>query len=248
MSGSSFRNKVLYYVLHAGVTIDEVNILRRSLINGNPEDLINPFVTVYTISATTSAHTSISNNATTIDEGESYTATVTAQTDYSARVTVTMGGTDITSSAYSNGVISIASVTGNLVITVTETYTGNLFDPAAATLSARINSGGNAVSAASGQLVTDFIPVTNTETIHLLSDKTQNTNTYTGMIAYYNSSKTYLSQAAKGQSIWSNWDSDMLEGYARAANDTSTSNPDIVYCRLCIAYNDINNIEIRKNN
>ena len=113
-------------------------------------------------------------------------------------------------------------------------------------LSARINSSGNAVSAASGQLVTDFIPVTNTETIHLLSDKTQNTNTYTGMIAYYNSSKTYLSQAAKGQSVWTNWDSDKLEGYARAANDTSTSNPDIAYCRLCIAYNDINNIEIHK--
>ena len=155
-----------------------------------------------------------------------------------------LGGTDITSSAYSNGVISIANVTGNLVITVTETYTGELFDASAATLSARINSGGNAVSAASGQLVTDFIPVTNTETIHLLSDKTQNTNTYTGMIAYYNSSKTYLSQAAKGQSIWSNWDSDMLEGYARAANGTSTSNPDIAYCRLCIAYTDINNIKI----
>ena len=248
LSGTSFRDKVLYYVLRAGVTIDEVNALRRGLINGTPEDIVNPFAQVYTITATTSAHTSISNSATTINEGESYTANISADTDYQANVTVTMGGTDITSTAYSNGTVSIASVTGNLVITVTETYTGNLFDPSAAALSMRINSSGNAVSAASGQLVTDFIPVTNTETIHLLSDKTQNTNTYTGMIAYYNSSKTYLSQAAKGQSVWSNWDSDMLEGYARAANNTSTSNPDIAYCRLCIAYTDINNIEIRKNN
>ena len=246
LSGTSFRDKVLYYVLQAGVTIDEVNALRRGLINGTPEDIVNPFTQVYTITATTSAHTSISNSATTINEGESYTANISADTDYQANVTITMGGTDITSTAYSNGTVSIASVTGNLVITVTETYTGNLFDPAAAMLSARINSSGNAVSAASGQLVTDFIPVTNTETIHLLSDKTQNTNTYTGMIAYYNSSKTYLSQAAKGQSVWTNWDSDKLEGYARAANDTSTSNPDIAYCRLCIAYNDINNIEIHK--
>ena len=246
LSGSSFRDKVLYYVLHAGVTIDEVNLLRRSLINGNPADLINPFAQVYTITATTSAHTSISNSATTINEGESYTANISADTDYQANVTVTMGGNDITSTAYNNGVISIASVTGNLVITVTETYTGNLFDASAATLSARINSGGNAVSAASGQLVTDFIPVTNTETIHMLSDKTQSTNAYTGMIAFYNSSKTYLSQAAKDTSVWTNWDSNMLEGYARAANGASTSNPNIAYCRLCIAYTDIGNIEIRK--
>lgn len=246
LNGSTFRDKVLYYMLQAGVTIDEVNALRQNLIDGNPETIINPFTQVYTITASTSAHTSISNNATTINENESYTANITADTDYQANVTVTMGGTDITSTAYSNGVISIASVTGNLVITVTETYTGNLFDSSAAALSTRINSSGNAVSAASGQLVTDFIPVTNPDTIHLISDKTQDTNTYTGTIAYYDSNKTYLSQAAKSTAAWSNWNNDKTEGYAQAANHTPWDNPNIAYCRLCIAYTDINNIEIHK--
>ena len=38
-------------------------------------------------------------------------------------VTVTMGGTDITSTAYTaaNGVIYIANVTGNIVVTATAT-------------------------------------------------------------------------------------------------------------------------------
>ena len=59
-----------------------------------------------------------SNNSTGVDDGASYTATLTAGSGYSEVVaTVTMGGTDITSTAYNNGVISIASVTGNVVIT-----------------------------------------------------------------------------------------------------------------------------------
>ena len=59
-----------------------------------------------------------SNNSTGVDDGASYTATLTAGAGYSAVVaTVTMGGTDVTSTAYNNGVVSIASVTGNVVIT-----------------------------------------------------------------------------------------------------------------------------------
>lgn len=63
-----------------------------------------------------------SNDATSTTEGESYSATITASTGYimtGASVSITMGGVDITSSAYSNGSISIAEVTGSLVITIT---------------------------------------------------------------------------------------------------------------------------------
>lgn len=64
-----------------------------------------------------------SNTATTIYGGESYSATLTASySDYIiTTVTVTMGGTDITSTAYSSGTISIANVTGNIVITAVAT-------------------------------------------------------------------------------------------------------------------------------
>ena len=60
-----------------------------------------------------------SNNATAkVAEGGSYTATITPVEGYVIdTVKVTMGGTDITASAYSNGVVSISNVTGNIVIT-----------------------------------------------------------------------------------------------------------------------------------
>lgn len=61
-----------------------------------------------------------SNNATSIAENASYNAVITANSNYRIKtVTVTMGGTDITNTAYSNGRINISSVTGNVVITVT---------------------------------------------------------------------------------------------------------------------------------
>lgn len=61
-----------------------------------------------------------SNSATRIAEGEQYAATLTADEGYAiASVTVTMGGVDVTSTAYSNGVITIASVNGDISITAT---------------------------------------------------------------------------------------------------------------------------------
>lgn len=63
-----------------------------------------------------------SNTAASVTEGGSYSGTITASAGYTltgATVSITMGGTDITGTAYSNGTISIASVTGALVITVT---------------------------------------------------------------------------------------------------------------------------------
>ena len=63
-------------------------------------------------------HCSTSNSATTVDKNASYSATLTAEEDYTiTSVTVMMGGVDITSTAYSAGVISIAEVTGAIVIT-----------------------------------------------------------------------------------------------------------------------------------
>lgn len=59
-----------------------------------------------------------SNNAGSVEAGSSYNATISPSSGYVIdTVTVTMGSTDITSTAYSDGVISIANVTGNIVIT-----------------------------------------------------------------------------------------------------------------------------------
>lgn len=78
-------------------------------------------VTTYTITNTLTNATN-SNSAASVEEGASYSATITANEGYElGEVTVTMGGTDISASAVSGGTITIASVTGNIVITATAT-------------------------------------------------------------------------------------------------------------------------------
>ena len=73
----------------------------------------------YTVTNTLSNATN-NNSATQVNENTSYIAKITANTGYELNsVTVTMGGTDITSSCYSNGNINITNVTGNIVITAT---------------------------------------------------------------------------------------------------------------------------------
>lgn len=64
-----------------------------------------------------------SNNSTaSVEENASYTATLTAASGYELdTVTVTMGGTDVTSTVYANGVVTISAVTGNVVITAKAT-------------------------------------------------------------------------------------------------------------------------------
>lgn len=84
------------------------------------EDTPTPTVE-YTVTNTLTNVTN-SNNATKVNAGEAYSATLTADTGYTlGTVEVTMGGTDITSTAYDAGTITIASVTGNIVITATAT-------------------------------------------------------------------------------------------------------------------------------
>ena len=72
----------------------------------------------------TLTHVSNSNTATTAYKGGSYTGTLTADEGYNiTSVTVTMGGADITATAYNsdNGKITITNVTGAIVITATAT-------------------------------------------------------------------------------------------------------------------------------
>lgn len=63
-----------------------------------------------------------SNAATRVTQGGSYSATLTATSGYTINsVVVTMGGNDVTGTVYSSGTISIANVTGNIVITAVAT-------------------------------------------------------------------------------------------------------------------------------
>ena len=76
--------------------------------------------TVYRSIINSLTHVTSSNAAVSVEDGTAYTATLTAESGYTmGTVVVKMGGTDITSTAYtaSSGVISIAEVTGDVTIT-----------------------------------------------------------------------------------------------------------------------------------
>lgn len=76
-------------------------------------------VETYTVSNNLS-NAANSNGAATVLAGSAYSAVITPNDGYDLdTVTVTMGGTDITATAYGSGVVTIAQVTGNIVITVT---------------------------------------------------------------------------------------------------------------------------------
>lgn len=80
--------------------------------------------TVYRSITNSLTHVTSSNAAISIEDGAAYTATLTAESGYTlGEVTVKMGEIDVTSTAYNadTGVISIAAVTGNVVITAKAT-------------------------------------------------------------------------------------------------------------------------------
>lgn len=114
-----------------------VPILRQGLYGADQETAIAALETALGGEAPVQTYTirnvltnvTTSNDATAAVQGAAYTATLTPASGMELQtVTVTMGGLDVTSTVYSNGAISIPSVTGDIVITATaeaviETYT-----------------------------------------------------------------------------------------------------------------------------
>lgn len=93
----------------------------KNAISDTTENCIIYFMadTEYTVTNTLT-HATNSNTDVNVYRNSHYTATIEAETGYTlASVTVTMGGTDITSDVYDDGVIDIPKVTGDLVITAT---------------------------------------------------------------------------------------------------------------------------------
>lgn len=142
----------------------------------------------------------ISNSAKTVVEGESYSATITANDGYElSSVKVTMGGTDISASAVSGGNISIAEVTGNIVITavaeeivvevvnqipLSTDANGNLFNGGQGWKTGYRLGGDGTEKALSGIEVTGFIPISYGDTIYMKNI----TDDGTHIMGVYNSS------------------------------------------------------------
>lgn len=83
-----------------------------------------------------------SNTATSVAEGAAYTTTLTPTGTFKklGTITVTMGGTDISSTAVSGSTVTIASVTGDIAITCAAVIT-NLIDTIGISADTRLSTG-----------------------------------------------------------------------------------------------------------
>lgn len=119
-TGENDNEKVTAWAVANGITTAEINAFRATMISGDVGEVVVP-PQEYTITNTLTGCTS-SNAETTVTEGDAYYATITASSGYvmtGATVQVKMGGTDVTDLYYSDGVISIPDVSGNIEITIT---------------------------------------------------------------------------------------------------------------------------------
>lgn len=170
-------------------------------------------LTVYHSISNALTNATTSNAQTSIADGEGYTATISAASGYTLdSVTVTMGGVDITSTAYSNGTITIAAVTGNVTITAVASMPRTNMLPLATesdgtsiypTVSHsglttigyaegyRIGSAGTE-SAATGKFVTGFIPVVKGNIVTFEGMSINGTAQDNNYIAFYDSSHRTL--------------------------------------------------------
>lgn len=113
------RNAVYTSDQSANITALEAELASSGESDDSGDDSGNTDAVTYTITNAL-ANVTTSNAVTSVAEKAVYTATLTAADGYNLdTVTVTMGGVDITSTAYSGGAVTIASVTGDVVITAT---------------------------------------------------------------------------------------------------------------------------------
>lgn len=119
------------YAFGYGADIDRVVVYKDAAVYG----------VSYNLTKVTS-----SNAASSVVEGNAFTATLTPTSGATiTEVVVTMGGVNITETAYAGGVISIGNVTGDIVITATaviqKSYT-NIIDEVGTIDNVRLRSGG----------------------------------------------------------------------------------------------------------
>ena len=156
-----------------------------------------------------------SNSAISAPHGDSYQTTITANAGYELEsVTVTMGGVDITAQAVSGGSISIAGVTGDIVITavakeavVVPSYT-NLLPLAVDTDGSPYNGGkgyksgykmstssGNE-SATTGAYCSGFMPVSSIYDAIRVKNVTLSSAANVNNFTFYDASKTKVGNNA----------------------------------------------------
>lgn len=119
MDYCSKEGKILYAIYYPDEEL--VTTVVSDVDDDTPDDPTPPITVTHTVTQNLTNVTSNFSDAT-VNEGATLTITLTPEETYTlGTVTVTMGGTNITSSAYDAGVVTIASVTGDIVITAEAT-------------------------------------------------------------------------------------------------------------------------------
>lgn len=181
----SFRNRWVSFVIFCGISVDKINAFRVACIDGTPDTIT--VIPTYTVTKNGN-NVTFDNQIAEVQENQPYSVGVTANSGYTIdSVTITMGGTDV-SGYYSDGTISIPSVTGNIVINVTavEIVRENLFNESEATLNARIRNVGGIGTDVLGRVVTNPINIENLSTLEIegITLVASNDNTYVGYALY----------------------------------------------------------------
>lgn len=150
--------KVTYKSGETVITADNLNAIQDELIR--VAGLLGKDIT-HSVTQTLQ-NVSSSNAATTVADGSSYDTVITANDGYAiSSVTVTMGGIDITATAWDagTGTISISAVTGDIVITASAASAATLdTSPAIAKTGYSLNSTGGEI-ATDGGCYTSFYPL-----------------------------------------------------------------------------------------
>lgn len=162
-------------IIVSGNLADGTYSVKYEMEDGSTVDIGNLILdsNIYCSVVNTLTNCTSSNGTKQVVQGDSYSATITANSGYElSSVVVTMGGTDISASAVSGSNISIANVTGNIVITAlaeekTVSYT-NLADPASSDWGTdkRLGSDGT-FRDETGTTVTNYIPIYAGQTIYV---------------------------------------------------------------------------------
>lgn len=100
LSGTTFRDKCVNFALSCGITVAQINAFRAAMIDGTPETL-SPTVNNYTVSQALSGVTA-DNSATSATQYQPYEVRIVPGNGKVINsIKVTMGGVDITSTAFS---------------------------------------------------------------------------------------------------------------------------------------------------
>ena len=187
-------------------------------------------ITTYTISKKLT-NISISNTASTITAGESYSARLTSTAGDISSVIITMGGVDVTSTVYMNGNITIPNVTGNIVIVAeaeeAEEVLVNLLDTVGYTDNMRFSASSGTEKAEEGCVATGYIDVSDID-----YESTGD--------AFYAWGADFNNANSSGKCVFVGYDEDknvVGQGYL---------NPDSYGCELKFTFDDENRLVIKR--